>query len=114
MDSPTKMLINALRLDATRHEQGEYKKVGSEFDQMELFRSQHPDLQHEENAKSFGIAYTFWDSWIDQVSHGFGQNFYSGIAPNSWPILAREIADDLELEVLISSPLVLQHFDLAK
>lgn len=112
MESLTKMLITELRVDATRHEQGEYKNVGSAFEQMERYRSDHPDLLPAENAKYFGIAYTFWDSWIDQVGHGFRQNFCSGIASDAWPRLAREIADALESETSITNPLILRHFDL--
>jgi len=112
MEALTQMLINALRLDATRHEQGEYKNVGSEFEQMECYRSDHPNLPSNENSKYLGIAITFWDSWIDQVRHGFRQNFYPGISPDSWPTLAREIADALESETSITNPLILRHFDL--
>ena len=110
MESLTKMLIAELRTDATRHEQGEYKHVGSAFEQMENYRSSHPDLLPAENGKLLGIAYTFWDSWIDQVGHGFRQNFYKGITADAWPTLAREIADALELETPIINPLILRHF----
>ena len=112
MESLTKLLITELRVDAIRHEQGEYKNVGSAFEQMERYRSNHPGLLPNENAKCFGIAYTFWDSWIDQVEHGFRQNFYSGIPRDAWPALAKEIADALESETSINNPLILRHFAL--
>ena len=108
MQPVTKMLIDALRADATKHECGILSELGCEFEAMEEYRSTHPDLQTDRN---FGIAYTFWDSWIDQVRHGFAQNFYSGILPDDWPILAREIANCLEAETSIESAVLVKYFD---
>ena len=104
------MLVDALRADAARHEQGNFSELGRDFEPVEQYRSQHPDTGDENT----GIALTFWDSWIDQVRHGFEQNFYSGIAPGSWPGIAREIADNLESGTPVTNGSALQHFDLTR
>lgn len=108
MDSFAGSLIDVLRADAARHEQGRFAELGRDFDEMELYRSQHPDLPCDRNES---VAHTFWDAWIDQVRHGFGQNFYSGISAAMWPVLAREIADNLESGSAIANSIVLRHFD---
>lgn len=110
MEPLTKMLIDAIRADAKRHEEGNYGELGCEFDTLEDCRSQQLDSPRDKN---FGIAHTFWDSWIDQVRHGFAQNFYRGIAPDDWPSLAREIANNLELETPIENTTILKLFNLA-
>lgn len=112
VDPLTKMLIDALRADATRHEQGDFGNVGCEFETVEAYRSQY--LLDSPSNKNIGIAHTFWDSWIDQVRHGFGQNFYDGIPPNTWPSMAKEIIQSLESGTPIANTTVLLHFDLAR
>lgn len=94
-----------MRLDIGRHERGEFKSIGSEFEFVD-------GLPVEEISTSdFAIAHTFWDSWIDQVRHSFKQNFYEGIDPDDWPTLAAEILDCLETGQPIRNAIVLRHFD---
>lgn len=107
----SEMLIDALRADAVRHENGDFANLGCQFDSVEEYRSQHPNLPSSQNV---GIAHTFWDAWIDQVRHGFVQNFYEGISPSAWPQMAREIADCLESDAPIANATILRHFDLAR
>jgi hypothetical protein len=103
------MLVDALRADATRHEKGDFANLGCKFESVELYRSAHPDLAP---SKNICIAHTFWDSWIDQCRHGFGQNFYDGIPPAAWPGMAREIVESLESGAPIVNATILRHFDL--
>lgn len=103
--------MDALRADAARHELGKFGEVGSEFDSVEQYQSEHLYLLFD---KSVSIAHTFWDAWIDQVGHGFGQNFYDGIDAAAWPKMAREIAASLESGTAITNPLVLRYFDWTK
>lgn len=111
MDPLSVMLIDALRADAARHELGKFSEVGCEFDSVEQYRSEHLYLLFD---KSASIAHNFWDAWVDQVRHGFGQDFYQGIDSSSWPTLAREIADNLEAGCAITNTLVLRYFDWTK
>jgi len=111
MDPLSKMLVDALRVDAERHDNGDFKNLGDRFDNIESYRDKHPEVH---STKNVGIAYTFWDSWIDQVNHGFQHNYYDGIAPDAWPGLAREIADNMEAGALIANPTVLKLFDLTR
>lgn len=108
MDPLSLMLVDALRADAARHELGKFSELGREFDGVEQYQSEHLYLRFD---KRVSIAHTFWDAWIDQVGHGFGQNFYDGIDADSWPTLAREIADNLETGSTITNALVLRYFD---
>lgn len=101
------MLIEALRRDALRQQEGRLSEVGMEFDEVEEYRSLH---RGESSSKELGIALTFWDAWVDQVRHGFQQNFYGGIGPADWMELAREIAAQLEGKQPITNALVLKHF----
>lgn len=111
MDTLSKMLIDSLRADATRHEKSDFANLGCEFESVEEFRAKHPDLPPN---KHIAIAHTFWDAWIDQVRHGFGQNFYDGVAPDAWPGMAKEIVESMESGTPIANPTILKHFDLAR
>ena len=55
------------------------------------------------------IALVFWDSWPDVCNHDFPGR-YAGIDKDTWPILARILAEKLALEKEISDPLILEHF----
>ena len=101
------LLIEALRRDALRQEEGRLVEVGKEFDAVEEYRSNNRD---EPVSIDLAIALTFWDAWVDQVRHGFQQNFYGGIGPADWIELAREIAAQLEGKQPITNALVLKHF----
>lgn len=111
MNSLSKMLVENLRIDATHHENGNLLEVGLNFNLAEQRRSEAPDSVQDRN---FAIAYTFWDCWIDQVRHGFSQNFYSGVTASDWPVIARELATNLEAGTPIANAVVLRHFDLAE
>ncbi|HEY9753871.1 MAG TPA: hypothetical protein V6C97_01775 [Oculatellaceae cyanobacterium] len=108
MSQLPKMLADALRADAARHERGDFVNVGKEFDLLEEYRREHAESQSDETIR---IAHRFWDSWIDQVRHGFAQNFYNGISAGMWPLLAREIALALDSGGAVTNALVLKHFD---
>ena len=110
MDPLHRLLIDALRADAVRHLQCDFKAVGSEFEFVEHYRSQHVN---EGCNRSFAIAHTFWDSWIDQVHHGFGQYLYADITAGAWPLMAKEIAEHLEAGTPIDNVVVLRYFDTA-
>jgi len=101
------LLIEALRRDALRQEEGRLVEVGKEFDAVEEYRSNNRD---EPVSIDLAIALTFWDAWVDQVHHGFQQNFYQGIGESDWAALAREIAGQLEGREPISNVLILKHF----
>ena len=66
------LLIEALRRDALRQEEGRLVEVGKEFDAVEEYRSNNRD---EPVSIDLAIALTFWDAWVDQVHHGFQHVF---------------------------------------
>lgn len=105
------MLIDALLADAVRHDAGDFGNLGCEFESVEEYRSKHPELSYSKNES---IALTFWDAWVDQVKHGFGQNFYDGISPGAWTGMARSIVQCMESGDPIDDQTVLRHFDLAR
>ncbi|HVA56453.1 MAG: hypothetical protein WBQ26_02825 [Gemmatimonadaceae bacterium] len=98
-------LIEFLRADAKAHAAGRYDEIGRRFDRLE---HQFPTG----NAPELGrlhIALAFWDGWIDARNNGWPRG---PIALDAWPGLAEQVADDLAHDREISSPLVLDRFDL--
>jgi len=94
-------LVKALRRDAALHERREYRELGHEFDDLQT--------TNDGLTKSVNTAIEFWDAWIDERNHGF-PGFYAGINTEMWAELAHQIANDLERNAIISSPLVIEHF----
>lgn len=98
-------LIESLRADAQAHRVGKYDSVGRRFDRIE---HHFPTGTAPELAK-LHIALAFWDGWIDARNNGFPRG---PIAEEEWPSLAENVATDLEADRDISTPVVLQRFDL--
>lgn len=103
------LLVKGIRADAERQRQGRLKEVGGQFEALEVYRSANPEEQMD---RDMCIAHTFWDCWLDQLGHGFAQNFYDGIKEPDWLRLAGEVAGALEANRPIENPLVLKHFDM--
>lgn len=98
-------LVRELRADAAIHRRGEYDSIGRRFDRLE---HQFPTGTAPELAK-LHIALAFWDGWIDARNNGWPSG---PIAVEQWPVLAEEVAVELEGDRELSSPLVLSRFDL--
>ena len=98
-------LVTELRADAAAHRAGRYDAIGRRFDRLEY---EFPKGTPPELAK-LHIALAFWDGWIDARNNGWPRG---PIDITQWPALARGIADDLEANRAISSPLVRSRFDL--
>ena len=98
-------LVTELRANAADHEAERYDTIGRRFDRLE---HEFPTGTAPELAP-LHIALAFWDGWIDARNNGWPRG---PIDIKQWPALARGIADDLEANRDISSPLVRSRFDL--
>ncbi len=94
-------IIEWLRRDALLHEQGQVQKIGEGFDEYD---GQFPRAYHQ-----LMIAWEFWGCWIDERNHKF-PCFYKGVKKETWPQLARHIADQLSNDREIIEPLIVDHF----
>jgi hypothetical protein len=98
-------LVKHLREDAVLHEAEKYDSVGRRFDTIEHHfpRGTAPELG------KLHIALTFWDGWIDARNNGWPGG---PIPVEEWPVLARNVAADLEADRDITNPMVLARFDI--
>lgn len=98
------LLINNLTHDATAHEAGRFQDIGLDFDELDynLPRDGGPEFD------KLLLALTFWDGWIDARNHEW--QYYEGIEEGDWPVLARRIAQALEMGDEITEPKVLARF----
>jgi hypothetical protein len=78
-----------LRRDADAHEAERFDEIGRRFD---AFERAFPNGDEDE-LRQLTIAMLFWDGWIE--ARNYGWQAVSGIRPNEWPGLAREVAADL-------------------
>ena len=98
-------LVEHLRADARAHVAEDYDRIGRRFDWLE---HQFPTGTAPELGK-LHIALTFWDGWIDARNNGWPRG---AIAVDDWPALADAVAADLAADRDISSPAVLERFDI--
>ncbi|HUF27718.1 MAG TPA: hypothetical protein VMM18_12150 [Gemmatimonadaceae bacterium] len=98
-------LIEQLRADARSHVAGSHDEIGRRFDRLEY---QFPTGTAPELGR-LHIALAFWDGWIDARNNGWPRG---PVAFDEWPALAEEVAADLAADAEISSPLVLERFDI--
>ena len=90
-DYAAEFFVRHLEHDIEAHEQGRYEEVGAAFDDApEWSLDEQAD---EEGAHRLGIAYTFWDEWIDARNHDWG--YYPGVGRDDWPLRARQICQGL-------------------
>jgi hypothetical protein len=97
-------LATALLRDAESHEAGDYRAVGTDYDQLDegLPRGDDPD-------RALFVALHFWDGWIDARNHAW--LYYKPIGEADWPRLAKAVARDLVEGRQIGEPTVLMMFD---
>ena len=98
-------LVTQLRQDATAHDAGQFDAVGRRFDAIEhrFPRGTAPELGR------LHIALTFWDGWVHARNHGWPAG---PINLEEWPILARDVAKELEADHDLTSEQVLRNFDI--
>ena len=92
-------MIGHIKADIKRHEDGAFSDLGKEFDSVKFDNFNDVDR----------LAWSFWDSWIDECRHGF-PGFYKGIAKADWPKIGREVVLNLESNSPIKNDLVTKHF----
>lgn len=109
LEQKRQALIQALRRDANLHERSFFEQLGSDFDRLDVKAG--GEFENSKVQLTFGIAWTFWDSWIDERNHSF-PCFYDGITREHWPILARRVAENLEIGEQVEDPLFLKYFSL--
>ena len=98
-------LVEQLRADAKAHRAGKFDEVGRRFDRLE---HQFPTGTAPELGK-LHIALAFWDGWVDARNNGWPRG---PITADRWPDLAEAVAADLAADREVSTPLVLERFDL--
>lgn len=98
------MLIEGLLHDAAAHEASYYDKIGMQFEAFEHLLVEATDY----NNNQIGLAYDFWDGWIDARNHDW--RFYEPITEADWPKLARHVAQALADDRPITDRIVLDRF----
>ncbi len=103
-DEAKTLLIRGLLQAADRHEVGAYEKLGDGFEEIDsgLPRDRRPEFS------KLYTALNFWDSWVDASNHQW--KYYPGIEAKDWPVLARRIVADLQVDREITDPLVFKWF----
>jgi hypothetical protein len=99
------IIIERLRRGVVFHQQGQFSNIGEGYDEL--------DVSFPRDSCDLGIAWNFWDSWIDESSHGF-PGFYKGVSRENWPNLALYIIDKLSKGEKITEPLILSNFKFDK
>ena len=102
-EASKQILAECLRRDALLQEENRLMELGEKFEEL--------DASLSRDSEQLAIAWTFWDSWIDERNHRFPE-FYKGIKRDMWPILARHIADRLAGNQTITDPLILKYFEI--
>lgn len=103
-DTARQLFVEVLRRDADLHEQGELAMIGEGFEEID------GSWPRGRNSHQLGLAWNFYDSWIDERNHGF-VGHYEAITKDEWPRYARYIADRLEAGQEIADPVLLAEFD---
>ncbi len=80
-----------LERDIAAHEAGRFNEIGGGFDDAPDWRLD--EKRDEIGAHRLGIAYNFWDQWIDARNHHW--HYYPGVEEKDWPIIARQIVRGL-------------------
>jgi hypothetical protein len=94
-------IVERLRRDALLHAQGQWQKIGEGFRENDgRFPRAYDQLM---------IAWDFWDCWIDERNHEF-PCFYKEVTKETWPQLARHIADQLSDNKEITEPRIVDNF----
>lgn len=101
-------LIQFLRSAAASHDQSDFASVVSQYEKLEEHYARFHANGYQCTA-SESVALRFCEIWADQVGHGFGQEFYKGLGRHDWSVLGRVVANHLEEDTAITSPLVLKH-----
>jgi hypothetical protein len=97
-------LIADIAADLWRYNSGNLKDFGSGIDRLD---GQVSRPLHDPN---FWVAFSFWEAWIDQINHGFGQLFY-GIPEAEWPRLGAVVLEALQSKKEIAGEPLLEQFD---
>jgi hypothetical protein len=94
-------LVEQLLNDALAHEVGRFEDIGSGFDDIEAALADNQTAEFHR----LRVVKEFWDGWIDARNHDW--RFYEPLARDDWPVLAREVAADLQADRDIENPKVL-------
>ena len=94
------VLIEALEQDAQLHEDGQFKKLGARYDEVDarLPRGEGSDLTR------LHFAFEFWSGWLDASEHDW--RFYEPLKATDWPVHARAIATDLKHDTSTHNPVL--------
>ena len=98
-------LVKHLLHDASAHDAERFDEIGRRFDSLENLFPRGRDA----SLMKLHVAMTFWDGWIDARNNGWPRG---AIAVEQWPALADAVAADLAADREISSPAVLERFDI--
>lgn len=82
-------LIEHLERDIESHEAGCYAAIGASFEEAPEWELCEDEIQRHR----LGIAYNFWDMWMDARNHDWAH--YQGMEANDWPGIARQICRGL-------------------
>lgn len=85
-------LVEQLLNDALAHEVGRIGDIGIGFDEIETALVG----KQTEEFNRLRVALEFWELWIDARNHDW--RLHKPLVGEDWPLLAREIAGDLEAD----------------
>lgn len=107
-ENPSDLMVRVLARDTDLHKAGQYEQIGLDFDLIDKDRRINP----WPGSSALCIAWNFWDGWIDARNHDW--MYYEGIEKKDWPVLAQEIAKNLQDDSEIVNPVLIKYFDLTK
>ena len=97
-------LITLLTRDIELHEAKCFGDLGAGFDD---FDTRLPRNSEHEFDKLF-FAFEFWSGWLDSAEHDWF--FYEPIHEADWPVLAKEVISNLQIDRATENPILLKHF----
>lgn len=99
------ILASALEKDAEAHDSGDFINMGMRWD--DIYGEILP-IEDNINIPIYAIAFRFWDEWSDAANHNW--KYHEAIRKSQWPILAKEIAQNLRLKSQINNQVIIDNF----
>ena len=95
-------LADALDSAAQAQAAGSLSQISARYDEFDasIPRTDNPRFQ------KLHVALNFWDAWIDSSNHDW--RYYDELSGESWPGLARTVAQELRADHEIGSEQVLR------
>lgn len=102
--SVEEIVAAALLNESKLHAEERFSELGDRYDDV---HGEILPLMEEPNV-TVGLAFNFWDCWVDAANHDW--RYHEGIGRDDWPKLATEIAGALRQGVEVTDPVLVERF----